>query len=337
MLHRHLSLPLLRAAHTAETVLVQGPRGAGKTTLLRRDFPGHTYASLNESSDRASARQNPGAYLGKFRGPAIVDDLHRAPELVALLAEQPAPHSIVFASSRRLRLPVPTLELHPPTRAERQRRPPLSLEMLGRFVPAKPAFVAEYPQWKPTREFLESDVRDLVSVHDLDLFERFLEAARRQSSEVLDLQALANECGVSHRTAVRWMGVFDSCFLILRLAAADFEGGRRLIRRPKLHFLDSELFESRVISELYRNAAHAGEQAEFRFWRDSNGLEIPLIIQQEGAALMPVGIAETPTPREVVRLRRWMELAGVTQGAMISGREGTMRGGHIQRYSMAQL
>jgi predicted AAA+ superfamily ATPase len=337
MLHRQLSLPLLRAAHSAEAVLVQGPRGSGKTTLLRRDFPGHTYASLEDSAERARARQTPGAYLGKFRGPAIVDDLHRAPELVALLAEKPVPHSFVFASSRRLRLPVPTLELHPPTRAERQRRPALSLEMLGRFVPAKPLPVAEYPLWKPAREFLEYDVRDLVSVHDMDLFERFLEAARRQSGGVMDQQALANECGISHRTAVRWIGVLDNCFLILRLAPADFEGGRRLIRRPKLHFLDSELFESRVISELYRNAAHTGEEAAFRFWRDSNGLEIPLIIQQEGAAPMPVGIAESATPREVVRLRRWMELAGVTQGAMISGREGTVRGGHIQRYSIAQL
>lgn len=337
MLHRHLSVPLHRAAYSHETVLVQGPRGAGKTTLLRRDFPGHTYTSLDDSADRARARQNPGAYLAQFRGPAIVDDLHRAPELVSWVVEHAAPHPVVFASSRRLRVPMPTMELHMPTWAERQRRPALSLEMLGRFVPAKPVAVAEYPQWKPARGFLENDVRDMVSVHDMDLFERFLGAARRQSGGVLDQQALANDCGVSHRTVVRWIGVLDTCFLILRLPPSDFAGGRRLIRRPKLHFLDSELFESRVISELYRNAAHTGEAAEFRFWRDSNGLEIPLIIQQEGAGPMPMGIAESATPREVVRLRRWMELAGVTQGAMISDREGTVRGGSIQRYSLAQL
>jgi predicted AAA+ superfamily ATPase len=337
MLHRHLSVPLHRSAYGHETVLVQGPRGAGKTTLLRRDFPGHTYASLEDSAERARARQNPGDYLAKFRGPAIVDDLHRAPELVSWLAQQAAPHPIIFASSRRLRVPMPTMELHMPTRAERQRRPALSLEMLGRFVPAKPVAVAEYPQWKPARGFLESDVRDLVSVHDMDRFEQFLAAAKRQSGAVLDQQALANDCGVSHRTVVRWIEILDACFLILRLAPSDFDGGRRLIRRPKLHFLDSELFESRVVSELFRNAKHAGEAADLRFWRDSNGMEIPLIIQQEGVAFMPVSIAEAATPRETALLRRWLELAGVGQGALISDREGAARGGSIQRYSFAQL
>lgn len=337
MLHRHLSVPLHRAAYSNETVLVQGPRGAGKTTLLRRDFPGHTYTSLDDGAERARARQNPGTYLARFRGPAIVDDLHRAPELVSWLREQTVPHPIVFASSRRLRVPMPTIELHVPTRAERQRRPALSLEMLGRFVPAKPVAVAEYPQWKPARGFLENDVRDLVSVHDMDLFERFLAAARRQSGGVLDQQALANDCGVSHRTVVRWMEVLDACFLILRLPPSDFESGRRLVRRPKVHFLDSELFESRVVSELFRNAKHAGEAADLRFWRDSNGMEIPLIVQQEGVALMPVSIVETATPREMALLRRWLELAGVGQGALISDRESAARGGNIQRYSLAQL
>lgn len=337
MLHRHLSVPLHRSAYSHEAVLVQGPRGAGKTTLLRREFPGHTYASLDDAADRARARQGPGGFLARFRGPAIVDDLHRAPELVSFLTSHPAPTSIVFASSRRLRLPMPTYELHPPTGAERQRRTALSLEMLGRFVPAKPMAMAPYPMWIPPRRFLETDVRELVSVHDMDRFERFLEVARGKSGGVMDQQAMAEESGVSHSTVGRWIEVLDTCFLTLRLAAADFDGGRRLIRRPKIHFLDGGPFESRVISEIYRNAKHAGEATDLRFWRDSNGFEIPLILQHEGAASMPVSIAEAATPHEVARLRRWMELAGVTQGALISEREGAVRGGNIHRYSMAQL
>lgn len=337
MLHRHLSVLLHRTVHTYGSVLVQGPRGGGKTTLLRRDFPGHTYASLDDAADRASARRNPVAFLSQFRGPAIVDDLHRAPELVSLLAEEPAPGPILFASSRRLRLPQPTLELHAPTSAERQRRPPLSMEMLGRFVPAQPAAVAAYPRWNPPRGFLECDVRELVSVHDMDLFETFLEAARGKSGGVLDQQSLADDCGVSHRTVVRWLAVLDACFLVLHLPPADFDGGRRLVRRRKLHFLDGGPFESRVVSEVYRNARHAGEEFDLRYWRDSNGLEIPLLVQQEGREMMPVQITEKATPREADQLRRWMALAGVRRGALISERAGASRGGEILRYSMAQL
>lgn len=337
MLHRHLSLVLHRTVHNYGTVLVQGPRGTGKTTLLKRDFPGHTYVSLDEPSERSRARQNPGGFLARFRGPAIVDDLHRAPELVKLLANSPPDRSILFASSRRLQVQIPTLELYMPTAAERQRRPAVSLEMLGRFAPATAPSISPYSQWIAPRGFIENDVRDLVSVHDMDRFERFLEAARRQSGALLDQQALANECEVSHSTVTRWVEVLDSCFLVLRLAPADFHGGRRLIRRPKLHFLEGGPFESRVISEIYRNVRHSGEAADLRYWRDSNGFEIPLVVQREPSPALPIGIAETATPHEVARVRRWMELANLQFGALVSSRHGQGRSGGVQRYTLAQL
>ena len=292
---------------------------------------------MDDAADRARARRDPRAFLAQFRGPAIVDDLHRAPELVSMLTKEPAPDSIVFASSRRLRLPLPALELHTPTWAERLRRPALPVEMLGHFVPAPAPAVPVFPRWNAPRGFLEFDVRELVSVHDMDVFEAFLEAVRRMSGGVLDQQSLADECGVSHRTIVRWLEVLDACFLVLRLQPSEFAGARRLVRRPKLHLLEGGPFESRVLSEVFRNAMHTGEDVDLRYWRDSNGLEIPLVLQHEGREMVPIQIAETATPRETERLRRWMALAGVTRGALISERGSANRGGSILRYGFAQL
>ncbi len=332
MLERTLAVPLHRAALLDEPVLVQGPRGTGKTALLRREFPAHTYVALDDAADRARAQSDPQGFLARLRGPAVIDDLHRAPGLLAFLD---APRPLILASSRRLRLPFETFELYPPTQAEREGRAPLKLETLGRFAPS--TVPATFASWQRTRQFIERDVRDLIHVRDIDRFEAFLGIAESRSGEVLDQQAIADECGLSHRTVTRWLGVLDACFVTLRLPPSDADFGRRLVRSPKLHFLESECFESQAVSEIYRNARHAGLVPDLCYWRDSNGLEIPLIVQPDTAPPMPVCIAAEPNPSDVARLHRWMELAGVQQGAIIAKRAGQLRRRGILSYSIGQL
>ena len=335
MFDRPLAVLLRRASLLTEPVLVQGPRGAGKTTLLRREFPVHTYVTLDDATDRARARSDPRAFLARLRGPAFIDDLHRAPEL---MAHTVGPRPLILASSRRLQLPFETFELYPPTQAEREGRLPLSLEMLGRFAPSlgQSSSLPETPQVS-NRSWLDRDVRALINVHDLDRFESFLSFAESRSGAILDQQAIADECGLSHRTVTRWLGVLDACFLTLRLPACGIDFGRRLVRSPKLHLLESACLESRAVSEIYRNARHTGLVPGLSYWRDSNGFEIPLIVQTDAAPIMPVCIAAEPNPSVVARLRRWMDLAGVQQGAIIAQPAGQLQRRGVLCYSIAQL
>lgn len=335
MLHRLLALPLHRAMQSGEPVLLQGPRSSGKTTLARREFPAHTYVSLDDHTDRMAARRDAAAFLRRMRGPAIVDDVHRAPELIALLQAGSCSGPILFVSSRRIESRLQTLELYLPSRAERCRRTPLALPMLGYFVPAEPASGVA-PLWQEMRSYLTHDVPDLVKVHDPDRFESFAGIARARGGQTFDQQALADEAGVSHRTAVRWLAVLETCFLTIRVMPLPVAFGRRLVRSPKLHFLESSAFESQAVAELYKNASHAGESPRFRYWRDSNGLEIPLVVADESGSLMPVMIAASPTPADVSRLRRWMGLAGVSRGALV-GEKAAAKSGGVLRYSLDQL
>lgn len=337
MLERALAIPLHRAAQLAEPLLVQGPRSAGKTSLLRREFPAHTYFPLDDPSLRVRARQDPRGFLARLRGPAFIDDLHRAPELIALLAAEPAAGRLVLASSRRLTLPLTTFELHPPTRAELERRAPLSLAMLGHFVPAAVAPVAAFAPWPAVRSYLDHDLPDLIRVRDRDRFERFAGLAAARSGQILDQQALARECEVSHRTAVRWLAVLDACFQTLRIVPAPLPFGRRLLRAPKLHLHTSENFESQVIAALFCNAHHAGTPPNFSYWKDSNGLEIPLVLHSGTSPPVPVVVAPEPHPVAEARLRRWMQLAGVSHGALITNSPGPSRRSGILRYSVSQL
>ena len=335
MIDRHLAIPMHRAVLQGEPVLVHGPRGAGKTALLRREFPGHSYVSLDEVTHRMRARSDPRSFLAKLRGPAVIDDLHRAPELFPHL---PAARPLILASSRRLQLPMETFELYPPTNAEREGRAPMPLAMLGHFAPAARHSIS--PSAIPPaadRSWIDRDVRELINIRDLDRFELFLRSAELTSGAVLDMQAISNECGMSHRTVTRWFEVLAACFKTFRLPASSNDFGRRLIRGPKLHFFESECFESRAALEIYCNARHAGIAPNLAYWRDSNGLEIQLIVQADDMPPMPIAIAKEANPLDVARLHRWMDLAQVQQGALIAQRAGPVRRKGIACYSIAQL
>ncbi len=340
-LERHLGVFLQRAGQSEDVTVLEGPRGAGKTTLLAQEFPRHLYVSFDEMTERRAARRNPAAFLLRLRRAAILDDVQRAPELVEHVRKHGAPTPVILGSSRRLGFPRPiTLELHPPSLAERQRRRALPIEVLGRFAAATSQQVASPPFPKSTRG-LELDIREMIHVHEMERVEDLLEIVRDQSGSVLDQQDIARRIGVAHRTIVRWLEVLDACFLTLRIEPLDDALGRRQIRRPKLHALSgANAFESQVVSEVYRNARHANLEPVLRYWRDSNGLEIPLIlVNDEDGSRIPVQIVAQPTPKHDWALRRWMELAGTARGAMIGEKLPAIgrREGNIPRYSIGQL
>ena len=314
LLERHLAIPLRRAVQAYGAVVLEGPRGAGKTTLLRKEFADSLYLSLQDVADRQRAREDPERFLMRLRRAALIDEVQRAPELVAYLRRVKLELPLVFASSVRLGLPMERLELHGPTLAERQRRHPLKLEMIGRFVPAREKHASEEVSWGQHVGWPEADLRGLVPVRDIDRLIAFAEKVKASSGAGLQQQELARQAGVSHRTAVRWLEALEACFLTVKLQPIEEEFGRRIVKRPKLHFLmGSGNFESEVISEIYRNTCHSGVEAHLGYWRDSNGLEIPLVI-----AGMGVGIAETLTPAIEGSLQRWMRISQSGQAAMIT-------------------
>jgi hypothetical protein len=149
--------------------------------------------------------------------------------------------------------------------------------MLGHFVPGPAGRLRAFNAWPKDYRLIERDVQELVKVQDLDRFDTFARIASERSGQVLDQQQLARLAGTSRSTVVRWLAVLDDCFLTLRIPPCDYDLGRRLIRSPKLHFLQSESFESSVVSEIYRNAVHTGTMPDLRYWRDSNGLELALV------------------------------------------------------------
>ena len=393
LVRRTLARPLRRAAARFPVVTLTGPRQSGKTTLVRAEFPNHAYVSLELPDQRAFALQDPRGFLAQFDGPAVLDEVQRAPDLFSylqvLVDERPRPGQFILTGSHNFLLlesisqslagRCAVLHLLPFSLAELCSRPPISLDSLGQDLrrgvrpPRRKLFdllfTGLYPrihdQRLPPRDwlgsyyqtYLERDVRQALQVGDLEAFGRFVRLCAGRNGQLLNLSSLASDCGITHTTARRWISVLEASFLIALLRPYHRSFGKRLIKSPKLYFLDTGLlcyllrirapeelhhhaargaiFESFVLSELHKNFVHRGEEPALYFWRDSGGHEVDLVIDL-GARLIGLEIksAETIASDFFDGLKRWRELTGQPDGpaALVYAGDRTFRQHRVALY-----
>ncbi len=180
--------------------------------------------------------------------------------------------------------------------------------------------------------YVERDVRQMLKIQELETFQRFVRLCAGRTGQLLNLSSLAIECGITHNTAKAWISVMEASYLVFLLQPHSINFNKRLIKMPKLYFYDvglaswllgirtteqiithplrGNLFETFIISELIKAKLNSGEKPSFFFWRDSNGNEIDVIVEQ-GTKLMPVEIksGRTLTHEAFAGLEKWRSLA----------------------------
>lgn len=181
--------------------------------------------------------------------------------------------------------------------------------------------------------YVERDVRQLIKIQELETFQRFVRLCAGRTGQLLNLSSLATECGITHNTAKSWISVLETSYLVFRLRPHHVNFNKRLVKMPKLYFYDvglvswllgirtpeqmethplrGNIFETFIISELIKSQLNRGERPAFSFWRDSNGNEVDLIVEQ-GNRLMPIEIksGKTLTRDSFAALKKWCALAG---------------------------
>ncbi|MEO6624474.1 MAG: DUF4143 domain-containing protein, partial [Burkholderiaceae bacterium] len=152
--------------------------------------------------------------------------------------------------------------------------------------------------------YLERDVRSLSFVRDLGNFQRFLRLCAARTGQLLNLNALANDCGIAQPTANAWMNLLEASFIVKRIAPFHRNFGKRLVKTPKLYFLDTglcawllgisserdmqthyargALFETWAVTEALKWRAARGNSLPLYFWRDNIGNEVDLLLEQDG-------------------------------------------------------
>ena len=349
-----------RLQHFADgypVVVVTGPRQSGKSTLVRHAFPEHRYVSLEDLDQREFAETDPRGFLNQFSDGAILDEAQRCPALFSYLQtrvdDRQLPGEFILTGSQQFGLlsgitqslagRAALLTLLPMTYDELQhaRKVGRTLDKIlfdGAFPPIFDRGLDPHP-WHGNyvRTYLERDVRQLINVRDLGTFQRFLKLCAGRTGQLLNLSSLANDCGITHNTAKAWISVLEASYIVHLLPPHHQNFNKRLVKTPKLYFLDTglaswllgiqnseqlathvqrgALFETWVISELLKARYNAGETSNLYFWRDRSGHEVDLLIDH-GTHLSPLEIKAGQTINQdyFKGLDFWRKLAGETAG-----------------------
>lgn len=181
--------------------------------------------------------------------------------------------------------------------------------------------------------YLERDVRQVLNVGDLNAFERFLRLAAARTGQVLNCSDFARDVGISPPTVKQWLSVLESSGVIYLLPPYHNNFGKRLIKSPKLYFLDTALasfliglhteetvrngvftgamMETSVVSEWVKVFRNRGLSPSLYYWRSRSGLEVDLLVDYDGL-LYPFEIkaSSTITAHHADALSKWRQLAG---------------------------
>ncbi|MGB1131370.1 MAG: ATP-binding protein [Haloferula sp.] len=355
MIARDLAPVLLRAAGEYPVVTLTGPRQSGKTTLVREMFPDHGYCNLEHPEIRSLAETDPRSFFELNPGRLIIDEVQRVPELLSWIQVRVDEAGIkghyILTGSHQLSLHeaiaqslagrTALLRLLPFSFAELRAvgiSPGKGEALLKGFMPRiydddlEPSFA--YRNYFQT--YVERDVRQLIRLKDVTLFERFLKLLAGRVGQPINYQSLGNDVGVSRTTVTEWLSILEASFIIFTLAPYYRNFGKRLIKSPKIYFVEpglatwllgienveqamrdplhGNLFENMVVADALKERLNEGRDPNLYFWRDTNGNEIDLLWdRQRDLVPMEIKSAMTWNKEFPKAIRRFQKTIGVAE------------------------
>lgn len=306
-------------------VFVTGARQVGKTSLLMHLFPDYDYVTLDDPAKAAEAMNAPQDFLDSLKRPAIIDEAQYAPDLfrhIKVIVDRskrkgeffitgsqsfPLMHGLTESLAGRCGI----INLHPLSAGELARAKRLS--SVDEYVAAGgfPALYADkninrqlwYPAYIST--YLERDVRNILHVGNLRDFSRFLRAVAVRTAQTLSYADLARDIGVAPNTVKSWISVLQASHMIHLLEPYHRSIGKRLVKSPKLYFLDTglaanlmglyswqeianspmsgALWETYAFTQIQRHLLSKGiNTPPLYYWRTKDGNEVDFVIEKGG-------------------------------------------------------
>jgi len=185
--------------------------------------------------------------------------------------------------------------------------------------------------------YLERDARTLRAVGDLGDYQRLLFALAARAGGLINLQDLARDLGVTGKTIKAWISVLEASGQVLVLKPFYTSLGKRLVKRPKVYFLDTgtlcflagltstdqllsgmaagPIFETAVLGQLHRLFLHRGEPSRLYFWRTGSGHEVDFVVD-DGQRLIPIEakLTSKPTRKDAAAIEELQRLFGDRAG-----------------------
>lgn len=281
---RHIRPTLVEALAEARAVCLLGARQTGKSTLARmiaeHEHPAQ-YLTLDDDATRRAALEDPTGFIAGISGPAVIDEVQRAPDVMLAIKERLDTNNqrgqFLLAGSANI-LTLPTIADALPGRVDYLRLWPFSQgELAGtretfidRVLTGQTPHIEDAPvgagayaaqiakggfpdvQDRSARgrarffdgyvaSILGRDLHDVAKVRDAGLVERLLRLLATRSANLVSSRAIAGELGVDHKTVTAQTRILENLFLVARLQPWRVNLGSRQVQTPKLYMTDTGL------------------------------------------------------------------------------------------------
>ncbi|MBB3522467.1 ATP-binding protein [Rhizobium sp. BK456] len=338
-------------------VLIIGPRRAGKTTLVKKmGTSERTYITLDDQTVLEAARNDPVGFI-RGLDQAIIDEVQRAPDLLLAIKksvdEDYRPGRFLLTGSANvLTLPkvadslagrMETIQMLPLARAEIAGNSPSFLEGLfdGKLKSQPNAVVGDdlvqlvllggFPEalsrenerrrqdW--ARSYLTSiltrDLRDIADVEKLTELPKFVRLLAEHSGQLVNYSQFGASINVSHKTGQRYVGLLEQVFLITTVQPWFTNALKRMVKTPKLHFVDSgllatirgltfdrvkadrgmfgALLESFVFSEVRKLMTASDLRVAAHHFRDRDGREVDVVLERDDGMIVGIEVKASAT------------------------------------------
>lgn len=353
MIDRIAKEALLRLASQFPVVGVTGPRQSGKSTLTKATFPDKRYVTFDDKNMRELAISNPNDFVAAFPDGAIIDEAQKVPEIfdaIKLHVDKTAyaPGKFILTGSSQFRL-----------------RENMSDSMAGRaaFMKLLPFSVSElkgtrsFPenvydliirgQYPPLYDeekhfipedwfesyidtYLDLDVKDRINPSNLSTFRKFIQICALYSGQLLSMDSIARNVGVSAPTIKAWLSVLETSSIIHFLEPDTNNLGRSIVKTPKLYFVDSGLLchllrletkedlllsrhkgavvETFAVAELLKARMNKGKKPNLTFFRDSKGFEVDTIADWNHTFAIEIKSSIDAESKLSANVKRYVEL-----------------------------
>lgn len=348
---RGIKNSILKSLDKFPVVSITGPRQSGKTTLLKTLFPNFEYFNLERLDHFDIISSDPIGTL-KYKGKGIIiDEAQKYPELfntIQVLSDEQNTNGQYILSGSQSFLMNEKISQSLAGRVRIHHLFPFDVtEIKGSFEREylNAIFGGFYPRvlsnnihpddFYPSyiQTYIEKDIRTLGMVENLKTFTRFLSLCAGRTGQILNLNSLANDTGISVNTAKKWLSLLEASFIIYLLEPYHKNFNKRIIKSPKLYFYDTglvcsllrinkinslrqhyllgSLFENMVISEIKKHFYHKGHTPNLYYWRDSNGVEIDCIIEKspDNITSLEIKAGETFTKDYLKSITRFEKLS----------------------------
>lgn len=374
MYQRFIESRIKKALLDTRVVLISGPRQAGKTTLAEKlagqSMP---FLTLDDQTTLDTARSDPVGFVrGLDR--AAIDEIQRAPQLLLAIkrsvdTDKRPGRFLLTGSANLMTLPqvadslagrMEIADLLPLSQSEIRGK---SCDFLDRVLQGKAPTVGErvtgpelvervlcggYPEtlqrateqrrqkWllDYSQAVIERDVRDISQIDNVGLMPRLLRILAQHSAQLVNYSGIGAPLGIGHTTAQKYINIFEHLFLIRTLQPWYTNELKRLVKTPKLHFLDSgllaaqkdlsvsrleadrgsfgALLETFVLSELLKLASWSNERLQFFHFRDRDKNEVDIVIEDQRGQVIGIEVkaSATVTQSDFAGMRKLAEACG---------------------------